>query len=611
MPLPRYNDLDLWDLGEPLTPFLTLTFRGSPAFAYTFPDKTNRIYVENATFDVLNDQGYSTASISLIDPNFVNLEVLFLKALFLANSLTIAQGNWYCSALWGWTSYGKATGGQGPIRTSGQHYYMLKNLSYVLTDVELRVQLDLMDIGYASHGTSGQDTPKMTVGLLAQGGAIGATTQQLINGAGNASDVLTTIMNPVTSSLNSQMQQDGTTKATGQSLAVQGGTLNFVNTPESAAESTQPVFNNYITNKAYWDMIILVYAAQGVTASPRVTLGETVPDLRAGPQYGPPAGTTYTIASNADFTSTIESLRTLIPPIKAEQGHPGKHWNILSGGKISKDKNGNLKPTQDVVWGWVPDPPTASTDIALTENYRLARTFVYRPSDKKQIAAGQTKVLSLQYDWTSRGYFGVGLPPIYGITFSQTDGQYHIYTSSESFRNATDAQETTILGTPAQKYGSPVDQNTGMVPTYTLADINKIQGVEVNFNFDTRPSSDQVVQGTATGIIINVWNFFLREIVDVNINILGDPWLDNTLFLNGDALSSNATSNHYGTLLGDYLVDIYHAYFDLFVYKPGEGGINGLVFNPILSGHYLCLKGLKHTISEGEYTTSISMMKSF
>jgi hypothetical protein len=626
MALTPYNAFPYYQLGEPLTPYLSLSFRGSPAFQYSFPSAQNRIYVERATFNVLDDQGYSTASISLADPDFVNLEVLFLKALFLANSLTIEEGNWYCSAVWGWNSYGTAniynTG------NSGRHFYMLKTLTYDLTDIELRVQLELMDIGYATFGTTAQDGTKgVVVGLLTQTNAYGSFDAQNIaltgTGGNSVQQLINSVYKPVADSANQDLQSGNvpaiaSADSNGVSIQYTQPTTSNTNTQQGAA-GAQPTYTNTITGKTYWQIIQIVLAAHNITAIARLHGKQEVV-----PTDAPPSGTSgmvpaesasgvagagtaasavigqYQIASDASLKDTIETLKTLIKAIDAGPGQPGKHWDILAGGQTFA--NDNTKPKQNMVWGWKVDPPkgdstnqttvgNASTPL-LSDNYRLARTFVYRPGHGTQIAYGQTQVLSLKYDWVSRGYLGVGLPAIYGISRDQ-HGNYQIYTTSDSWRQslAANPNQTDLLANA--KSAQPG------VDSFSFSQITKLTGIQVHFNFDTTTMTDDTITTSAGAIIINVWNYFLHEIINIQIEILGDPWLDNTLFLSsGDVSDSNI------------FVDPFDAYFQVLIYKPGEAN-GGNVLNPILSGQYMCIKGIRHEISEGEYTTHLELMKPF
>ena len=591
MALKPYVPFDWYNLGEPLTPFLSIKFRGAESFSYVFPNKSNRVYVENAQFSVLDDNGYSTATITLADPDFVNLEIVFLKALFLANSLTIGEGCWFCSAMWGWTYYGKDTDGNSKV--SGRHYYMLKNLTYDLTDVELRVTVELMDIGHSAFGTPPADPDKkITVGklnqqpgvqLLADGKVISETDMQ------NAAKKY--IVQSVPDDLNRQFKADGisatATLGIGGPQTSQGEDVNIefgVSTPTKEGQAAEPVYENIISGKTYWEAIQIVMLAQGfeaIAATPRpgdppITPPTDKPEVEEGGKIK--------IAATAGFQETIEDLKNKIKPVASAAGKPGKHWDILSGG-LTDPKRADAKTV--IVWGWVPDPPKGNESTAIEDNYRLARTFVYRPASKESIARGETMINSLSYNWTSRGYLGVGLPPVYGIT-QDKEGKTKVYTSIDDWKNRNPAA-TNILG---KDYGNP------SVKPYNLEELQRLKGVEVKFNFDSRTASKEVIEATAASIVVNMWNFFLYELIDIQIETPGDPWIDNTLYLDGKDYRSQ-----------DLLVDIYHAYFKVKVYKPGVGAQN--LLNEILTGNYLCLKGVVHNIAEGEYTTSLSLMKSF
>lgn len=632
MALTPYYPFPYYQLGEPLTPYLALSFRGSPYFQYTFPSAENRIYVERATFSVLDDQGYSTASITLADPNFVNLEVLFLKALFLANSLTIEEGNWYCSAIWGWNSYG--TSDIYHNGNSGRHFYMLKTLTYDLTDVELRVQIELMDIGYATFGTTEQGGTKgVSVGLLDQTNAYAAFDAQnasITSTSGATAQVITSKLQPVAGSINIQAQGDkvpviASADSNGITVTTSQPATSSTNTStQQGAAGALPTYTNTIVGKTYWEIIQIVMAAHNIIAVARLHSNQEVV-----PTDAPPSGTSgmvptatategsgvagagtaapavigqYQIQSDASLKDAIETLRSLIKPVAAGPGQPGKHWDILAGGQTFL--NVEKKPKQNMVWGWKVDPPkgdsnnqtTVGNDTTppLSKNYRLARTFVYRPGYKEEIAYGQTQVTSLKYEWTSRGYLGVGLPAVYGITRDQ-HGNYQIYTTSDSWRQAlaTDASVKNNDLLSGAKTAQPG------IDSFSFSSIPKLTGIQVHFNFDTSTMTDQTITTNAGAIIINVWNFFLHEIITIDIDILGDPWLDNTLFLSNGNVAE-----------GNIYVDPFAAYFQVLIYKPGEGG-GSSVLNPILSGQYMCIKGIRHDISEGEYMTHLQLMKPF
>lgn len=568
----KYTPFDWYNIGEPATPFLALSFRGNDAFLYTFPSKQNRIYVENASVSVLDDNGYSTASITLADPDFVNLEVIFLKALYLANSLTIGEGNWFCSVLWGWSSYGMEL--DGSTKTSGRHYYMLKNLTYDLTDVELRVSIDLMDIGHSSFGTSDQGSPKIVVGLLNKDPSVSIQDQN-----GKTQEITKELLAAVAAYLNQIAQAD----QVAITATASGGTENpdiDVNAtgagPNTGTEgaSTENVYYNILQNPTtYWQAIQIICKAQGINAIARP--GEAPPE----PTDAIPVEDPLKVPMNAGFKEEIEELLTHIAPNTATN----KKWSILPGGRVTPGQT-----TIDMIFGWVPLPPKGSDDLKVEDNYRLARTFVYRPAYKQEIARGETMINSLRYTWTSRGYMAIGLPPIFAIA-PDKNGKMTVYTSAEQYSQNRDPRKSALL------------QVQPDLKPYTMEELQQLKGVEVSFNFDTRTMTEDEIETRAGAIIINVWNLFLKELIDITIEIPGDPWLDNTFFLDDKDYRKN-----------DILVDMYNAYFKVKVYKPGVAVSRQTAdLNPILTGNYLCLKGCTHNISEGEYTTTLTLMKSF
>ena len=490
---------------------------------------------------------------------------------------------------------------------------MLKNLTYDLTDIELRVTIDLMDIGYATFGTTDQSGTKgVVVGLLTQGSGFSqynSSNQSLINGGVEKS--LDSVFKPVADSLNAGVQKDdvpATATATGSGVSID---FKPATPTSSTSPGTSPTYTNVVTGKTYWEIIQIVLAAHNIKAIARLRNQEIVP------KDGPPGGSgdatptlaqsestrntsgvigQYSIPADSSLKDTIETLKTHIPPINASPGQSGKHWDILAGG-VTDAVHDEAK--QNMVWGWKVDPPKGDTDNQttvgsdttppLSDNYRLARTFVYRPGYKGQIARGETQILSLKYDWTSRGYLGVGLPAVFGITKDQF-GQFHVYTTNEDFVKRNPNETDLLAGAKSSQPG---------VNSFSFNQIQKLTGIQVHFNFDSSTMTNDTISANANAIIINVWNYFLHEIVTIQIEILGDPWLDNTLFLSDGTVADN-----------NFFVDPFNSYFQITIFKPGEGTSYN-VTNPILSGQYLCLKGIRHDISEGEYMTHLELMKPF
>ena len=547
-----YAPFDWENLGEPLTPFIALKFRANENELHTFPNSSNRIYVRDAQFFVLDDNGYSTARIVLSDPDFVNLERIFVKALFLANSMSKSETNWFCAAFWGWSYYGRDVGAQR--KTSGMHYYMLKSLSYDLDEVELRVTVELADIG--SSLLDQTDDAKETVGVLTPGAYI-TTERESSNENGYEDD------GPWAPLAEQAEAEDGGLREAGGAAALGISTNN-----RSASEERLGI-RNIINGLTPWEVIVRLCSSH----NPKI---EAVA-LDDVPEFSETLKN-YVIPANAPFKEEIDKL--LINTKEFREEEPvGRHWGILAGG----GKSGN---TLKLPFGWVPDPPPEKDTLKFQDKYRKARTLVFKPANKEQIARGETMVTSLNYQWTSQGYWRLGLPKVYAITEDST-GQLDIYYTKDDWENRASSSNLKWGGRPDTQRVSLSDA------------IDEMKGYEIQFNFDSRTMTNEEISQRGKTILINVWNFFAQELTNVNFEIAGDPWLDNTLF----------TSDGKDGRGQDLLVDLYNSYFDVKVYRPGVNTQNEM--SAILTGKYLCLKGCAHSISEGTYTTSLTLIKTF
>jgi hypothetical protein len=84
------------------------------------------------------------------------------------------------------------------------------------------------------------------------------------------------------------------------------------------------------------------------------------------------------------------------------------------------------------------------------------------------------------------------------------------------------------------------------------------------------------------------------QIVNMTLEVFGDPWLDNTIFF-PDGTQNNQNDSPF--------VSIRDSYFQVIVYRAdGELSI-------LLSGIYLCLKGCSHKINGPDYTTTLTLFK--
>jgi hypothetical protein len=287
----------------------------------------------------------------------------------------------------------------------------------------------------------------------------------------------------------------------------------------------------------------------------------------------------YPIPANSGLREEIDKLLTNTEKFREDEP-VGRHWGILAGG-------GKSGSTLVLPFGWIPDPPPEDDTLKFQDKYRKARTLVFKPSGRNEIARGETMVLSMNYQWTSQGYWRLGLPKVYAIT-EDSSGQLQIYYTKDDWEKKS--------GSGNLKWGGRPDTER-----VNLADaIEQMSGgYEIQFNFDTRLMTTDEISQRGKAVLINVWNFFAQELTDVNFEIAGDPWLDNTLFTSDGKDGRNQ----------DLLVDLYNSYFDVKVYRPGLNSQSEL--SAILTGKYLCLKGCIHNISEGSYTTSLKLIKTF
>lgn len=597
-----YVQFDWYDMGSPVTPYIALKFRAENRWHF-FPDRINSIYVQNANFDVLDDNGYSTASITLADPNFIYLEELFATALFTANSFSKNNTRWFCSAVWGWTFYGadvdayKRTSdgkevltGQTQRKTSGQHFYMLTDLNYDLDEVELRVTFQLADVGSYVFGKGVNEEGGTTVGRLSLGEGVSYSASEAASTRGeDAGEGL---------EFNATMGPDGpraiasgdpeltTSLVEGEEdfVATGGGRGADGSSSRARGEDEEPPkITNYINGITPWEAIVRLCAEH----KPRIEATTTDDEPDQEPLEN------YPIPEDKDFRDAIDELlkrmptRPSEPDENAEEQMPIERWSILAGS--TPNEGGEMR----MEFGWaLQDTPKRNQTNKLKDNYRKARTFVYRPGKKENIAGPHqtTMVKSLSYEWTSRGFWNMHLPTVYTVLQDEF-GNYKVFFSEEDWKN-TDADLSGWRPVMLEK-----DPNTNTVPLLEAKD--QIRGLKIEYNFDTRSQGTERYVQQANTVIINVWNYLAKELVTVNLEIHGDPWLDNTLF----------TPDGQRLINQDLLVDMYHSYFELLVYKPARGNQNHL--SEILTGTYICIKGCKHSISEGEYSTSLQLIKAF
>lgn len=605
-----YIPFDWPKMGSPLTPYIALKFRGPKELYHRFPNRNNRIYVENAQFDVFDSNGASSATITLCDPDFYNLETIFVKAIYMANFLSKSQGNWFLAAKWGWSYYGQEDDGVGEdsggqLKTSGVHYYMLKDVQYNLSDIDLKVTFTLLDVGNQLLGAGGVGED-LNVGLLYGAGVSHRITT--IGGEGEEGRVIEIgesgeqeLLQILVDRLNADNEGEPI-----QAVAMNGTVeVEFSgpfasSSPEAEGVAEIEPIENIITGKTYWKIIQLLCSKHGVNA---VKLpNDKFPEPTDGPASGDGGGTTmtpeygkYIIAQDDSVTSVVDELLRLISnqPTDAEDTKPTFRWGMLAGGRFSPKPAVSMDISDmDVVFGWIPQPPKSTQD--LDSHFRLGRIFTYRPGDKTEIAKGETQILGFSYDWKTRGYLlGLGAKSVYAIA-SDGEGGHTIFYTEDNYTNRDPSKNYTILNNPT-------------VGSVSIFEVAEILGLGIDINFDSRGSAKELIEISSKAVIINAWNELTSQNIEVNIETPGDPWLDNNLFsANGDIQED------------DRLVNIYSAYFKVKIYKlsPGDfvGGANTSILSDIFSGDYMILFSggqCSHRISAGEYTTSLRLLRAF
>jgi hypothetical protein len=613
-----YNTIDWQNIGSPMTPFLSIQFRGS-GYIHTFPNPTNRIYIESANFDVLNDAGSSTASITLVDPDFINLEAFFARALVTANRSSKINGYWFCRCFWGWTYYGKQVtfddGGVGQGKHSGIHAFMLKDLNYDLDDVELKVTFELIDLGEGLfNGRHGEPDPQV--------GILDITDKPKEGGSGSDSAKNTGSPSPeeieqeAYKEIFGQKEGDDFYKELregsnlGQGLESSGFYVEDASSNESPNIDEVPVAENIFFNRTPWYILKTVLQKWWSKNNPNdpplsVTWDTTIDGTRDGGPSNQDTLEKHVISAKSGIRETVE---TLLNVMELE----GYDAVFIAGVRLIPGANG-FSPTPGIVFGWQPNPPKTTMDDETASNmFRLARTFVYKPGNKEQIAKGQTMIKSLNYEWTSKGYYMMGLPKIYSITIDNA-GKLHVFSTETEFEKATPDEKKNIYfmsSSDSENQGVTAKENKLNTALELLPSENPenvapvIEGqsgaYEIEWNYESREGNEVEIEKNGKKLVINVWNKFAKELFDVSITIPGDPWLDNSIW---NIYSEDNPKDQ------KYLVNLYNAYFKILIYRPLRNNQNTV--SNLITGNYLCLKGCSHSISEGEYTTSLKLIKAW
>jgi hypothetical protein len=572
------SNLGWFRLGSPMTPFIGLLFRRSNSWII-FPSKENRVYIDSAQFDVIDSEGASSASIVLSDPDFVTLERLFLRAIWEATSGRNDE-LWYLKVFWGWQYYGgvvrnKSEDPAAQNKSSGYHYYMLRDLKYDIDDVELRVSFDLIDI---SQKVMDPDEHGPSVGII----------------SGLAEDLSREL--EVAKELQARRQRSVSTARPGEAVEVEGleeaaaqqyqnerAAAQAASQPEEidetdTEEGEQPVINNVFwkagSSYTHWEVIQKILESHGIRY-------RTVVDPLQESNKEP-----IIVSAKDSLYGAIRNLLKNVPP-RINKGSDGSEfrelYDIMPGTWVEQDGLGGI------IFGYKPVQPAAEQKVAILENYPLVRTWIYRPSYKQSLAVGVSTVKSFSFSWDSQGPWGPVAPKLYAV-LKKPDGTYKIYYTK------TELEEDRERGrTQGELKVFEKKPEVGGVDLEEAA--RQLDGVEIKFNFEQRNKSSEEIELKANTFIINMWNFFLSYIIEVDIEIFGDPWLDNTMILT----TENAAKR--GDKITRLLVNLFQSRFKILVYRA-DGQLSTM-----LSGDYMCFQGCSHRISEGEYSTSLKLLK--
>lgn len=628
-----YTQFNWEHLSSDLTPMLILGIRSDfnqGARVFEFPANENEIYISNAEFSVLNEEGFSTATVTLVDPNFYQLEEIFMEALFYANTNAKDGNYWYMWAMWGWSFYGAPLKNPGEADTesaqyklSGKHYYMLKDLSYNIEKTELSVTINLVDIGRQVLGTGTENESKKVVGDV----SVPKTRAEKVREYGGYDPSSGTYVDPekLEEASNADSSEDLSKEERLERLEQQMSELeegpNAADSGDRQGSGSNRV--NVFKDMTNWEIIKAVLAAQdppveavasgmrGINDKEEVDEKDNV-GLPTIPPEEPQE--VRKIPASKGLRETIEELLSEIPSIPPqeeiermkEEGKSSlpatRHWDILAGGWTKNDAD----KSQRMIFGWVPDPPSEDQRLSIDKSYRLAREYVYRPGYLGEILSGKTMIRELNYNWTSEGYWGLGLPNIYGIAEDKNGNPIVVETREDWATKGNDTKRFLVGSKPTTWSYDPLRSKPVQVGTdekIPLSEAAKQTGLKIDFNFDTNVDSKEKITTRGKNIIVNVWNFLQRELLEVTITIPGDPFLDNRVLSRGGRIEKGEDT------LKDLLVDLYNSYFLINVYTQDEDGSREN--SKIFQGKYLCLKGCTHTIDENEYTTTLQLMKAF
>lgn len=623
-----------WELmGSALSPFIGIRFRSG--YTIVYPNKENLVYIENAEFNVTD----FSATITLADPDFINLEHLFLTATW---ELTSRNNDefWFCACYWGWQFYGRPVkndwqNSKEPVyqnKSSGWHYFMIKDLKYDIDDVELRVTFTLIDVSKKVLD-SGEHGPRVGIvsGLLEElktevsrseevqtggydyfGGTELPLSQSRRNQLVDIAQGRASPDDPPTSQKDLEqdgLNEDGSMKSAEQKAAEE---------PKETEDGERPTMNNVFWRAGYnqgythWEVIQRLLDSHNIRYVAINTFDNSENPLKETPLSEP-----IIIPENRGLYSAVKDLCKNVPQ-RIKTGDDGsevqEYWDIMPGTWVDEDGKGRI------VFGYRAGQPTREQAGAWSKlNFPIVRNWTYRPRDKNALRSGVGMVKSFSFSWDVQGPWGIAAPTLYAAVKDNKTGEYKLYfTKTEAEEAVEIAKEENYWSSYEEKarkqYGLAPKSNEppkkskeiyvfGEQPEITgapLTDaIKELRGVELQFNFEQRTDTGEVIEQRANTLIINMWNFFLSYVIEVDIEIFGDPWLDNTMFDTTRNVSRSVQGN-----ITRLLINLFQSQFRIKVYRA-DGAISTM-----LSGRYVCLGGtVVHKISEGEYSTSLRLSK--
>jgi hypothetical protein len=600
----EYKQVDWHRFGEPLTPFLFIMFRGGEYF--TFPSTINRIYVNDASFDVRNSEGWSSAKITLSDPDFVNLEAFFLKALILAQSFSDTGDYWFCACRWGWTHYGdeftdisvgaNAEETQGIM--SGTHFYIVKDLQYEIDDAELRVSINLMDMGKKVFNPAGG---YLKVGAIGNIGNVNVTQQQTTTGGGGGGSTTSNSTSDMDTAFSSsgadasRWVHENVANSTDMHNEALGNTSqdsaagNSNQGGSSGNSSTSTVLNNVFKKEGgitHWDVIKAILDFHKILYEVRLTDPEPVPVDET-----PKLPEIY-VPQEKSLEAAINDLCNLVPQRKTGSDPEIKErFTIFPGNtlNLNESDSANLDRPK-IIFGYIPIAPVGpNSSVRFAEMFPKARSYVYHPNSPETSVGGKDDfnkprnnlVRSITYKYSGMSET-LSAPKFYTIYRDPADG-YKL-----KIRLTGDFTDTTGKAL----FGSDLTETQSATLVEGLR-----KGMELDLSFNSNYTDSNMLKVQTDKILLNALNLYMNSVVEVTLEIIGDPWLDNTVFLADGSQVQEATPTY---------VDLYNCHFEVVVYRA-DGQLSDLLTGVYTLTGKSCL--CSHRITGGEYITQLSLFK--